>query len=249
LYRIRYNPCRMKTHPIILALFLALSIQAAAQGNKRLVPQAPEGHFEMGREYIDLSNDSIRIELGFDGIFDDFFIFDVVVHNQTGHPFPVDPAGFCYVILDSAEAENSPLPPFRSTPPERILSRYSERIREGENHREINTIFGLIEGGINLLADASAFLTTEDPFYIVDAVLNSVGTAGHYVTRDLAISWKRDLIGQEKEVVRAEILQKGELPPEKVVSGFVFFPVYDEPGFLMFCIPVDNQMFQFVYRQ
>jgi len=55
--------------------------------------------------------------------------------------------------------------------------------------------------------------------------------------------------GEEEEVVKQELLRKGTIPPGKVLSGYVFFPGYDEPGYLMFCIPAEDQEFQFVYRQ
>jgi len=238
----------MKILPI-LACLLALFPEVSAQVAHRLEPQAPEGNKANGREYISLQNDSIRIEMGFDGVFEDFFVFDVVVTNQMAHPVSVDPAAFHYVILDSADAPASVLPPFRATPPERILERYTERIGHSRDHQEMNRVLGCIEGGINLLANASAFLATDDPYYIVDAVFSSVGTAGHYMSMDLAFSRDVELVRHEQEVVRSEIMRPAVLPAGKVVSGFVFFPVYDEPGYLMFCIPEDNQMFQFVYKQ
>lgn len=238
----------MNKRSILQILAVWVSLTAAAQ-DRRLEPLAPEGHLEMGREYISLSNDSIRLELGFDGMFGDFFVFDAVVINQSGRTVPVEPAFFYYVILDSADAEASLLPPFRSAPPDRILRYYHERLQTRENERDMNTVFGFIEGGLNLLSNATAFLATEDPMYIVDAVLSSAGTAGYYVTTDQAIGQSMDRIREEEEVVKEEILRPGEVPPGKVLSGYVFFPEYDEPGYLMFCIPVGDQEFQFVYRQ
>jgi len=230
----------------LLAVWVSL---AAAAQDHRLEPLGPEGHLEMGREYLALSNDSILVELGFDGMFGDFFIFDAVIINQSTRPLEVDPAGFRYVILDSADAEASPLPPFMSATPDRILKYYHTHLETHENRRELNTVFGFIEGGLNLLADATAFLATEDPFYIVDAVIGSVGTAGYYMASDRAIGESAKRIREEEEVVKQELLRKGTIPPGKVLSGYVFFPGYDEPGYLMFCIPAEDQEFQFVYRQ
>ncbi len=53
----------------------------------------------------------------------------------------------------------------------------------------------------------------------------------------------------EKEVVRQEILRKGEIPSGKVQSGYLFFPEFEENGYIMICIPLEDQVFQFVYNK
>ena len=84
----------MKTIYSFLIVALEMISCATSQVIPILSPEAPEGHFEMGREYIYLRNDSIQIELGFDGIFKENLVFDVVVINSTGHPLSFNPSDF-----------------------------------------------------------------------------------------------------------------------------------------------------------
>jgi hypothetical protein len=203
----------------------------------------------MGREYISLNNAGIQVELGFDGNYAGTLVFDLVVVNNTPHALSLSPSDFYYVLLDSAGADSSWLPPRMALHPDRVIQLYDRSLEKKEIDKSINTLFGIIETGIGLLNGASAFLATENPVSIVDAVFHTVGTAGYYVSRDQLINSDMEQIDHEKEVIREEILRRGEVPPGMVVSGFVFFPIHDDAGFLMFCFPMEDQLFQFVYQQ
>jgi hypothetical protein len=133
--------------------------------------------------------------------------------------------------------------------PERILSHYEESLEERHDQKSVNTIFGFIEAGIGLIAGTTGFIATEDPGIIIDAVLNTLGTAETYVSADRAIGEEIDAITKEKEIVQEEIFRSLQLPPGKVASGYVYFPRYQQQGYLMFCFPLENQLFQFVYNQ
>lgn len=203
----------------------------------------------MGREYIALSNDKVEVELGYDGLFEGYMVFDVVVINGTAEPLSIDPTAFHYLLLDSADADSSVLPPFNVVSPDKILRKYDLVLETRSTEKSINSLFGIIETGFGILASASAFLSTENPGAIVDGVFNTVGTAGYYVSQDRQIGNELEQFHSEKEKVSTEILRSGEIPPGKVVSGFVFFPVFEETGYIMLCIPVEEQVFQFVYKQ
>lgn len=230
---------------LVLAIWASASSTVLAQ----LVPVATDGHMEVGREYIPLSSDSIDVELGFDGMHDDRYVFDFVVVNRTTDTLTIRPTEFYYVLLDSATADSSRLPPRMAYHPERIIHHYRKSIEEGYDDQELHALIGLIDAGIGLLAHTTALIVTEDPGHIVDAVFNTIGTAGYYLEQDLQIGRQIHSIEEEKEVVEQEILRNSELPPGKVLSGFVFFPGHREPGCLMFCFPFEDQLFQFVYEQ
>jgi hypothetical protein len=189
----------------VLIIFLVIWAAARPQSVTRLAPEAPEGHFEMGREYISLSNNQIQVELGFDGIFEEFLVFDAVVLNLSGQSLSIDPSDFYYILLDNPDADSSVLPPFAAVNPERIIHQY-DNIHDAR------------------LSFASVFLATENPVYM-------------------------NQIAVEKEVVRQEILRKCEIPSGKVQSGYLFFPEFEENGYIMICIPLEDQVFQFVYNK
>jgi len=214
-----------------------------------LTPEAPEGHYEMGREYIDLNSDSIFAELGFDGIHGDNLVFDFVVVNRTDQSLTIHPSDFYYVILDSAMADSSKLPPRMAVHPERILHHYEETLEERTGDKEINSVLGFVDAGVELLVNTTSFLATEDPGYIVDAIFSSLNTVGHYVTVDQQIDQDILMISQEKEIVQQEIFRSITLPPGKVASGYVYFPRDPDARYCMFCFPLENQLFQFVYHQ
>ncbi len=239
----------MKKLVAILFSILVLALSVMSQPVLRLIPEAPEGHFEMGREYITLSNDQVEVELGYDGMFEGYMVFDVVVVNGTAEPFSIDPSAFHYLLLDSPDADSSVLPPFNVVPPDKILKKYDLALETRSTEKSINSLFGMIETGIGILASASVFLSTENPGAIVDGVFNTVGTAGYYVGHGRQIGNELEQIHSEKEKVSTEMLRSGEIPPGQVVSGFVFFPVFEETGYIMICIPVEEQVFQFVYKQ
>ena len=239
----------MKIRYLLLITGLAIVSCATSQVVGTLTPEAPEGHFEMGREYIPLSNAGLLVEMGFDGIYEQNLVFDVVVLNEREEPLTFDPSDFYYEILDSADAVTAVMEARYSVSPEKVFEYYDDALEDRETRKKLNSFLGFLEGGIGIIADFSAYMSTENPACIVDAVFNSVGTAGHYVSIDKAIDHEMEQISLEKEVVWEEILQKGELPPGKVVSGFVFFPLHAGDGYYMFSIPLEDQLFQFVYHQ
>jgi hypothetical protein len=239
----------MNIRYILPLLTLMAASCATPQVVTQLIPEAPEGKFEMGREYIPLNNDSIDIELGFDGINGEHLVFDLVVVNRTPDTLFINPSDFYYEVLDSATAASSMYPQRMAVHPERILSHYEESLEERHDQKSVNTIFGFIEAGIGLIAGTTGFIATEDPGIIIDAVLNTLGTAETYVSADRAIGEEIDAITKEKEIVQEEIFRSLQLPPGKVASGYVYFPRYEQQGYLMFCFPLENQLFQFVYNQ
>ena len=99
-----------KTYSFLIIILGGFSC-AFSQVVTGLSPVAPEGHFQMGREYITLCHDRVRVELGFDGLYEENLVFDLVIHNNTGQPLSFNPSDFYYVILDSAGADSSGLPP------------------------------------------------------------------------------------------------------------------------------------------
>lgn len=237
-----------KSLSILLIAFVAASC-AVPRVVTNLTPDGPEGHIQMGREYITLENDSIVVELGFDGTHGENMVFDFVVINKTPGSLRINPSDFYYLLLDSAMADTSKLPPRMAVHPERILHRYDETLDARADEKMTNTILGFIEAGIGLVANATAFIATEDPGYMVDAVFSTIGTADHYVSQDKMIGKEIDLIDQERKIVTEEIFRLSELPSGKVVSGYVYFPNNHDADCFMFCFPVEDQLFQFVYNQ
>ena len=235
------------------ACLLILALVAGSCGMPRVVttltPEAPRGKEAMGREYISLESEGVILELGFDGFHGEHMVFDLVVINQTGSSLDLNPSDYFYVLLDSSTADTSKLPPRMALHPERVVSNYDRNLESIHSEKKTNTILGFLDAGVGLIANTTAFLATDDPGYMVDAVFGTLGTAGEYAARDRAISQDISFMTEEKETVKQEIFRKDQLPAGKVKNGFLFFPGYPEHGYLMFCIPVNGQMFQFVYHQ
>jgi hypothetical protein len=237
-----------KTIFFLLVILLPASC-VAPRVVTRLTPEAPEGHYEMGREYISLSNDSIITELGYDGISRDNLVFDFVLVNRTDSPVSVHPSDFYYVILDSALADSSKLPPRMAIHPDKILNQYKETLEEWTGDKEFNAVLGFVDAGIGMIVNTTAFFATEDPGYIADAFIGTLNKAGHYVAVDQSINHDITMISEEKETVEQEIFRSVTLPPGKVASGYVYFPFDHDARYCMFCFPVEDQLFQFVYHQ
>jgi hypothetical protein len=215
----------------------------------QIIPDAPEGNFAMGREYIPLSNDSIDVELGFDGIYGDQLVLDFVVINRSLRDLSINPSDFYYVVLDSSMADSSKFPPRMALHPERILHQYDETLDARAGAKKANSVFGILETGFNVLVSASAFIASENPAYIVDGVFNTVGTAQHYVSQDKQIQENMVLIQEEKELIEEEIFRPCNLAPGEIMSGYVYYPQDADAACYMFCYPIEDQLFQFVYHQ
>ena len=214
-----------------------------------MVPEAPEGHYANGREYIPLESGLITVELGYDGLQGENLVFDFVVHNDTEDTLAVVPGDFYYVILDSADAEAASHSPRMAVHPDQVLMQYDQVLEEREEAKKINSIFGIIEAGVHVLYNTSGFIATRDPGFIADAVLQTVGTADHYVTQDRIIQSEMDGISEEKALVKEELFRACLVPPGGIMSGYVFFPKHDQTPYYMFCFPIHNRLFQFVYNQ
>ena len=239
----------MNIRQLIPVILLMTASCASPQVVTTLVPEAPEGHFEVGREYIPLENDSIIAELGFDGFYGDYLVFDLVVINRTGDTLPLQPSDFYYVVIDDPLADSSGVPPSPVMQPDRILAAYDRQLEEQEKQRSVNKALGFVDAGIGILATASAFMATDHPGYIADAVLGTLGTADHYVSNDRMFKAQLAALSSEKKVVAEELFRSTALPPGKVVNGFVYFQDWQGEGYLMFCFPVQDRLFQFVYRR
>ncbi len=215
----------------------------------KIIPEAPEGNFANGREYIPLESDQIGVELGYDGIQGANLVFDFVLHNSSADTLSIHPAVFYYVLLDSADAEPAKAGSWLTVHPDTVMLHYDQVLEERKKVKGTNTLLGILQASANILYYATGFVATEDPAFIVDAVFLTVGTADQYISQDKMISSEMTLIGEEKELVREEILRACELPPGKIASGYVYFPRHESTSYYMFCFPVENQLFQFVYNQ
>jgi hypothetical protein len=239
----------MKTRLLWLLLLLFFSSCTTPRVVTRISPEAPEGKFAMGREYIPLESDKIGVELGFDGIQGNNMVFDLVVHNGTMDTLKICPADFFYVLLDSAHAESSIDSSWFSVHPDTVLRFYDQTLEEGVKAKGRNTILGILQTSFDIIYNTTGFIATEDPAFIVDAVFSAAGTADQYISQGKMISSDMDLISEEKELVNEEIFRACELLPEQLRSGYVYFPLHDQTAYYMFCFPVEQQLFQFVYRQ
>jgi hypothetical protein len=215
----------------------------------KMIPEAPEGHYAMGREYIPLESDHIGVELGYDGIQGENLVFDFVVHNTSVDTLSILPKDFYYVVLDSANANAAPHTPWMAVHPDKVLMHYDQTLEETKESKNLNSIFGVLQAGVSILYNTAGFIATENPGYIVDAVLQTVGTADQYISQDKMISSEMEMISEEKELVKEEIFRTCIVPPRTVTSGYVYFPLHEQTAYYMFCFPVGNQLFQFVYKQ
>lgn len=247
---IRYQiPRNMYRRCLLWLLFVLLCSCTAPRVITSLSPEAPEGHYANGREYIALEGDRLVVELGYDGLMGDHLVFDLVVHNGSGDTLQLRPAEFFYVVLDSANAETDFNTSWSSVHPDTVLMLYDNSIESREEARGMNTFLGILQASFDLLYNTSGFLATEDPGFIIDAVFSTAGTADHYISRNRRISAEMDMIIEEKEQVGEEIFRSEQIPPGTVSSGYVYFPLNEQCDFYMFCFPLGEQLFQFVYRQ
>lgn len=230
-------------------LFLFLWSCTAPRVVTQIIPEAPEGKFAMGREYISLGADHVDVELGFDGIYGPNLVFDFVVVNGSSENLSIQPGDFYYVLLDSATADSSISPPRMAVKPDKVLLNYDQIIENKEGQKKANAFLGFLETGVSLLATTAAVITTENPAYLADGLWGMFGTADHYMSQDRQIKSELAMISEEKEVVNEEIFRSCELAPGEVVSGYVYFPEHSDTEYYMFCFPMENHVFQFVYRQ
>lgn len=230
-------------------VFLLLWSCTAPRLVTTVVPEASEGTFAMGREYIPLSDMQVDVELGFDAIYDDHLVFDFVVINRSKDSLTIRSQDFYYLLLDNPSADSSLHPPRMAVKPDKVLLNYEKIIEDKQEQKRVNSFLGFLEAGIGVLTTTAAVVATENPVYLADGLFGLFGTADHYITQDKRISSDMELIHEEKEVVEEEIFRSCELAPGATVSGYVYFPQHSEAEYYMFCFPVENQLFQFVYRQ
>jgi len=237
-----------KLFPLPILLLLLCSFTAPREVTK-IIPEAPEGHFANGREYIPLESDQIAVELGYDGLQGAYLVFDFVLHNSSADTLTIHPADFYYEVLDSASAPSSNVNSWLTAHPDTVLKYYDFVLEEREKVKGTNTLLGILQASVNILYSASGFVATENPAYIVDAVLQTAGTAEQYIGQGKMINSEMEMISEEKELVNEEIFRTCDLPPGQVASGYVYFPRHDNTAYYLFCFPIENQLFQFVYKQ
>jgi hypothetical protein len=229
--------------------FLFLGSCMAPRVVTKITPEAPEGHYAMGREYISLHSDRIEVELGYDGRQDGDLVFDFVVYNTTSDTLTIKPEDFYYVILDSTNAEPVPDSTWMALHAGKVMVHYDEAMENRKKEKGKNSFFGVLQAGVGILYNTTAFIATEDPGYLADALLHTVGTADQFISQDRMIREEMEMISEEKGLVQAEIFRVCEVPPGEAKNGYVYFPSHDKTGYYMFCFPIKDQLFQFVYKQ
>ncbi len=239
----------MRKFHSLAVLLLFLWSCTAPRVVTQIIPEAPEGFIAMGREYISLSNDHIDVELGYDGMQGEDLVFDFVVHNTTSDTLSILPADFYYEVLDSVNAESVPDTSWMAVQPEKVMMHYDKAMDNRKKEKGMNSFLGVLQAGVAILYNTTAFIATDNPGYLADAVLYTVGTADQYISQDKMISEEMEMISEEKGLVEKEIFRGCELPPGEVVSGYVYFPSHDNTAYYMFCFPIEEQIFQFVYNQ
>ncbi|MCP4312813.1 MAG: hypothetical protein GY790_16240 [Bacteroidetes bacterium] len=220
----------------ILIFALGFSAHTISQEVVKLAPLAPEGNFVNGREYIPLSSDQIRLELGYEGVSEESLVLDLVVFNETGHKISVNPSDFYYLSLDNPDADSSRFPPMMAEAPQQLYKWYDRALEKQESEKNFNIFEGFAEAGAEII---SGF----------EAVFNTAGTPGHYGAVNKQIDGEREQLAREKEVIRQETMKEVGLAPGEITNGFVCFPGHPETAYLMFCFPIDGQEFQFVYQR
>lgn len=238
----------MKKIYVILIIILGFSSSALSQELISLLPLAPEGHFVNGREYIPLTSDKIRVELGYDGTSEDMLVLDLVVFNQTGRELSIDPGAFYYLSLDDPDALSSEFPPVKAVLPTQTYKWYDCALEKKGSEQSFSTVLGFAEAGVGIFSGLAAFFASENPAYIVDAVFSATGTVVHTMAIKNQIEEEFEQLSRERELIQQEMMRKGELAPGEVKNGFVCFPAQVEKEYLMFCIHIDDQEFQFVYK-
>jgi len=239
----------MKKFYLLPILLLLACSCGAPRVVTQITPEAPEGQFFNGREYIPLESEQIAVELGFDGIQDDYLVFDFVLHNSSADTLALLPKDFYYLVLDSANDISSPHTPWMAVHPDKVLMYYDQSLEERKKEKGVNTFLGILQASVDILYNTSGFVATENPGFIADAVFQTAGTAGQYISQDKMIRSQMELLSEEKELVSEEILRSCKIPPAKVANGYVYFPRHEHTAYYMFCFPVKNQLFQFVYNQ
>jgi len=221
----------MKKYYAFLTIFLGWNSIIFPQETFRLVPVAPVGIFVNGREYIPLSNDQIRVELGYDGTNGKSLVFDLVIMNQTGDTLSVDPLRFYYLSLDDPDSDSSGFEPRMASAPEREFQWYDQALT-GEENSDIPYPFrGFMEAGIEFISAASAFLSAFDPDLVIESSFYQAD---------------QDIGGDRTEL---EWMRSLKLNPGEVSHGFISFPYHSDTDYFLFCIPLEDQEFQFVYQE
>lgn len=185
---------------------------------------APEGREVNGREYIQLSNELITVELAFDCLLEEKLLFDLVLINETDHPVFVHPSSFYYLKLDDPEGDSSRFPPAMALAPLQPFTWYDRGLEESPQK---NAFAPLLEIPALFMEEFVAVWTDESP----------AGPAR-----------EKERIEGIKETVRQEMMQERELKPGEVANGFIYFPGLPETIYLLFCFPLDDQEFQFAYQ-
>ena len=229
----------------ILLLFSCTAPRVVTQ----ITPEAESGYYAQGREYITLDSEEVAVELGYDGIQGENLVFDFVVHNTTPDTLCIRPSDFYYVVLDSATEETPSDTSWLAVQPENVLMHYDKTLEERKEEKGINSLLGIIQAGAAIIYNTTAFIATDNPGYLADAFLQTVGTADQYISQSRMISSEMEMISEEKNIVNEEMFRECKVPPGTVVSGYVFFPKHDSTTYYMFCFPIENQLFQFVYNQ
>lgn len=239
----------MKNICSLSLLLLLFSSCTAPRVVTKMIPEAPEGHYAVGREYIPLESDHIGVELGYDGILGENLVFDFVVHNASVDTLSILPNEFYYVVLDSANSIAAPHTPWMAVHPDKVLMHYDNTLEETKEALNLNSLFGVLQVGVSILYNTAGFIASENPAYIADAVFQTVGTAEKYISQDKMISSEMEMISEERELVKEEIFRSCTVSPGTVRSGYVYFPLQEQAAYYMFCFPIGNQLFQFVYKQ
>ena len=241
-----------------LIIFSSFLFSCATTNVMRIRPIEQESFVDGGKEIVKQEKDGVKIVASYDGLFEQYAVFDVEVFNNTDQPLTVSPKDFTYFPLDEnrqnlrSEGGQDIYSSFGVEPTEKINYVQHEMARQDakiKRARIVNTV--LIVGGIFALIASSgrhsegAWRTAQVAETIVQvAQVKRVIDHTNYYS-------KMEKLDREGQVWSQENFRTTTLAPHTSMRGGVFLETNSRAKFIevKYLYSIEKQPISFLFQQ
>lgn len=244
----------MKTFKIILPLilislsFFITNCYVPPNSILKLKPETQNNDWYKGKEIATLDNDSVTIRISYDRSYNNDYLFDIGVTNNSEKPLLVEPEKFSYKMIKGSIKLSDTLNIVTAKDPEIVILDLQKSNSLHQSNMETQSMIYSLGYFLQLAGQTKALVTGDVE------LSNRIDRQGHKMQEDPLIDdIENNRISESLEasayVWEILALRKTTLFKDESISGKVFFPATEMAKTLEFNFPIGNYNLKILFTQ
>ncbi|MEY4539421.1 MAG: hypothetical protein RLZZ306_1178 [Bacteroidota bacterium] len=222
----------------------------------RLRPVEQEFFSDGGKQIVKQEKNGIKVVASYDGIFENYMVFDIEVFNNTNQPLTISPKNFTFIPLDENKqnlmsADGKYMYSYQGIEPQQQINYVQREMANQEakikRARVVNTVL-FVGGIVALIAGSSgrsegAWRTAQlgETVVQVAQVKRIIDHTNYYS--------KMDKLNREGQVWSQENFRTSTLQSGQSMRGGVFLEANSNAKFVKLSYTTENEPINFMFEQ